>query len=97
MSEQKRDWQKDLKVLRERLGGISEKKKAWGKEQRETIKAIRGAMAGGPATIPEIIERTKLPGEKVVWHLMALKKYGRVAECGQSGDCFRYALKEGAA
>ncbi len=95
MSEPKRDWQKDLKVFRERMGGLSEEKKAWAREQRDTLKAIRQALAGGPATIPQIAERTGMPGKKVLWHVMAMKRYGKVAECGQAGDYYLYELKEG--
>jgi predicted Rossmann fold nucleotide-binding protein DprA/Smf involved in DNA uptake len=97
MSEAKRDWQKDLKILRERVGCLSEEKKAWAKEQRDTLKAISQALGGGPATIQEIAARTALPGEKVVWLVMAMKRYGKITECGRAGDCYLYGWKGGAA
>ncbi len=93
MSETKRNWREDLKGFRQRMG-LSEEKKAWAKDQRDTMKAIREALKQGPLTIPEIVSRANLPGVKVVWHVMAMKRYGQVAEAGQSGDCYRYELKE---
>lgn len=94
MTEQKRNWRQDLKLFRERLGGLSEEKKAWAKQQRDTLKAIRLALQQGPATIPEIASRASLPSQTVVWHIMAMKRYGQLAECGQSGDFFLYRIKE---
>jgi predicted transcriptional regulator len=97
MTEQKRNWRQDLKILRERVGGLSEEKKARAKQQADTLKAIRRALTQGPATIPEIASRASLPNATVVWHIMAMKRYGQLAECGQSGDYFLYRIKEAAA
>jgi hypothetical protein len=94
MADAKRNWREDLKVLRERMGGVSDEKKARTKDNRETVKAIQGALKGGPRTVPEISAETKIPGRKVLWYLMAMKKYGKVAEAGLAGDCYRYELKE---
>jgi hypothetical protein len=84
-------------VLRERLGGVSEQKKARTKDQRETMKAIQTALKAGPRTVPEISAETKIPSQKVLWYLMAMRKYGQVAEAGQAGDYYRYELKEASA
>jgi len=94
MADTKRNWREDLKVLRERLGGVSEEKKARTKDTRETVKAIQGALKAGPRTVPEISAETKIPSHKVLWFLMAMKKYGKVAEAGLAGDYHRYQLKE---
>lgn len=94
MSEAKRNWREDVKVFRERMGGLSEEKKAMVKDQRDTTKAIQGALKGGPRTVPEISAETKIPSQKVLWYVMAMKRYGKVAEAGQAGDYFRYELKE---
>jgi len=94
VSETKRNWRDDLKVFRERMGGVTEERKAWNKEQREAEKAIREALKPGPLTIPEISDATRLPSKKVVWFVMAMKRYGKIAEAGQAGDYYRYALKE---
>ncbi len=94
MSETKRNWREDLKVFRERMGGLTEEKRAAGKEQREALKGIQDALKGGPRTIPEIAGETKLPSPKVMFYVMAMKRYGQVAEVGQAGDYMQYALKE---
>lgn len=94
MPETKRNWREDVKVFRERMGGLTEDRKAMAKDQRDTIKAIQGVLKGGPRTVPEISAETKIPSPKVMWYVMALKRYGKVAEAGQAGDYFRYQLKE---
>jgi len=94
MGEGKRNWREDVKVFRERMGGLTEAKKAMSKDQRDTMKAIQAALKGGPRTVPEISAETKIPSYKVLWYIMAMKRYGKVAEAGQAGDYFRYGLKE---
>jgi hypothetical protein len=94
MADAKRNWREDLKVFRERLGGLSEEKKARTKDNRQTVKAIQEALKGGPRTVPEISAATKIPSHKVLWYVMAMKKYGKVAEAGPAGDYYRYELKE---
>lgn len=94
MSETARNWREDLKIFRERMGGLTESKKAKTKEQRDVTKAIQEALKGGPRTVPEIAAQTGLPSHKVLWYVMALKKYGKIAEAGQAGDYYRYAWKE---
>lgn len=94
MGEAKRDWRADLKVFRDRMGGLTEAKKAMAKTQRDNLKAILDALKSGPRTVPEISRETRIPGEKVLWYIMALKRFGKVAEDGQAGDYFRYQSKE---
>jgi hypothetical protein len=94
VNEAKRNWREDLKLFRERMGGVTEDRKAWNKEQREAEKVIREALKAGPLTVPEISDATALPSRKVVWFVMAMKRYGKVSEAGQAGDYYRYALKE---
>ncbi|MBN2056691.1 hypothetical protein JW905_17320 [bacterium] len=85
---------KGIAVLRERLGGVSETSMAHLKEQTRIHKLIRDTLGSGPKTIPQIAVATALPVEKVVWHLMALRRYGQIVEEDQVGDYFRYRLKE---
>ncbi|MBE0657820.1 MAG: winged helix-turn-helix domain-containing protein [Bryobacteraceae bacterium] len=94
MSVSTRDWRADLKVFRERMGGLSEEKKAWAKAQRQTLKAISDALKQGPMTIPQISAAAHLPSPDVIWHVMAMKRYGKIAEAGQSGDYYLYQLRE---
>jgi hypothetical protein len=88
------EWREALRLFRERMGGLTEAKKAFLKSDREARKALREALRFGPKTIPELTLQLDLPGEKVVWYVMALKRYGEIVEAGRSGDYFRYALKE---
>ena len=94
MSEEKRNWREDLKVFRERMGGLSEVKKARTKEQRDATKAIQDALKDGPRTVPEISSLTKIPSQKVLWYVMAMKRYNKVAEADRTDDYYRYQWKE---
>jgi len=88
------EWREALRIFRERMGGLTETKKAYLKADRDTRKALRQALKYGPKTIPELTQQLNLPGEKVTWYVMALRRYGEIVESGQAGDYFRYALKE---
>jgi predicted Rossmann fold nucleotide-binding protein DprA/Smf involved in DNA uptake len=94
MGEAKQDWREGLKAFRERLGGLTEAKKAMAKDQRDTTKAILDALKNGPRTVPELSETTRIPSQKVLWYVMALKRYGKIAEAGLAGDYYRYERKE---
>jgi len=83
-----------LKAFRDRMGGISEEKKAWARQQKQALTDIRAALKAGPRTIPEIAAETHRPGHEILWYIMAMKRYGKVAERGLDGDYFRYELKE---
>ncbi len=94
MDQPKRNWQADLKIFRERMGGVTERKKLWAKKQNEELKAIRQILKRGPQTIPQIAAEAHVPSEKTMWYVMAMKRYGEVVEAGQEGSYFRYGLKE---
>ena len=95
MNETKRlPWREGLRVFRERMGGLTDAKKSYLKSDREARKAMREALRFGPKTIPELTQQLNLSGEKVMWYVMALKRYGEIVEAGQAGEYFRYALKE---
>jgi hypothetical protein len=87
-------WRAGLKLFRERMGGVTERKKAMAKHQTEALKSIRAALKDGPKTIPAILPQCNLPGPELVWFLMAMKRYGMVVETGHQGDYLLYRLKE---
>lgn len=95
MAERTIDWRQDLKTFRERMGGVSEAKKAWAKDQKETLKTIRSALQEGAATVPVLAAKTGIPAASVLWYVLALKRFGQVVEAGHEGDYLRYRLKEG--
>jgi hypothetical protein len=47
--------------------------------------------------VPEIHAATGIPADEVLWHLMAMKKYGKVVEREEREGYYEYALapKEG--
>lgn len=87
---------KPIQVLRDRHGGMSADLKEYVKDQNKTRKAIKESLKGGAKTIPQISGDTGLESDKVVWHIMAMKRYGDILEADRSGDYFKYELVKGA-
>jgi hypothetical protein len=87
-------WREALRRFRERMGGLTETRKAYAKADRDARKALREALKSGPTTVPALAAAAQLPSEDVLWHLMAMRRYGEVAEAGRAGDHYLYALKE---
>lgn len=52
--------------------------------------AVREALRAGPATVPELSERTGLEPRVVFWYLNALRKYGAAEIAEVDGDFLRY-------
>ncbi len=86
--------QKPVAVLKERMGGLSDKTKQFVKEQNQVKKAIRATLKAGPATVPDIARKNGLDTAKVMWQLMAMKRYGEIVEGATKGDYYTYRLKE---
>jgi len=63
----------------------------------DVIKRIGVELGGGPQTVPELSEATGMPTPDVLWHLMAMKRYGMVNEHAKDSDYFRYVLAAPAA
>ena len=82
------------KLLRERLGGVPEKNLEYSKEVSRVRRAVLEALKEGPGTVPEIAGKTGLPADKVFWHLMSLRKYGKVCEIEDVDEYVRYGLLE---
>lgn len=83
-----------LKRLRDEHRETVEKTQELLKEQNAIRKQIRQVMEAGPKTVPEIAAATSLPGESVMWHIVAMKKYNLVAEAGMDGSYYQYQLVE---
>jgi predicted ArsR family transcriptional regulator len=81
-----------LTALRERRAAETEAAQARLKEQVKIEREITRVLKEGPKTVPALAEATGLPTRAVFWHLIALKKYGKVAEAEQEGDYFQYRL-----
>ena len=67
-----------IEILRERHGGMSKELKDYFNEQQKIYKALRAALANGPRTVPQLARECSLPSPVVMWHLMALRRYGDV-------------------
>ena len=92
MAEEKK--KKPLQILKEKIGPVPKERQEKVKEHTKIKSSIKKALKEGPLTIPEIAESTGLPSPTVLWHLMSMKKYGKVAEREQSGDYLKYGLIE---
>lgn len=83
-----------LKRLRAEHEQTVERTQVLLREHNSIRKQIRRAMADGPKTVPEVTAATQLPGEVVMWHITAMKKYNLIAEIGMSGNFYQYQLME---
>jgi hypothetical protein len=81
-----------LATMRERMGGISEKKKQHAKKLKAARKAIVQMLTEKAATVPEIATALNIPSDEALWHITGMRKYGQVVEAGEAGDYFLYAL-----
>ena len=84
-----------LQALRESRGGVSAEMKAWLKDQQDVRKRLRTALAGRARTVPELAGECGLEAGRVLWHLMAMRRYGEVTEAGERDRYVLYALKRG--
>jgi hypothetical protein len=81
-------------LLRERMGGVPKELTQRHKERQERGRKIVKALREGPKTVPEIAGATEIPAYRVLWHVMSLKKYGKVVEGEEQDSYFQYMLKE---
>lgn len=80
-----------LKALRKERREYIEQARVRIKESRIMIKAIKGQLATGPKTVPEMAAALGKESAKVLCFVAALKKYGEVVEGAKAGDYFTYA------
>lgn len=81
-----------LNKFKERRGGIPDRLLESQKELLKRQRAIRNALAKGPAAVPSIAGETGIPEDATFWLLMLMRKYGEIEEKGQDGDYPLYAL-----
>ncbi len=84
-----------LAILRERRGGMSDDLKEYFKEQQRIRKALREALKEGAKTVPELASMTELEKPVTLWHVMAMRRYGEVAETAERDGYPLYGLKGG--
>ena len=81
-------------VLRERLGGVPKEVTEAHKQRQDAGRKIVRALRDGPRTVPELADATGLPAHQVLWHIMGMRKYGKVLEGEEQDGYFQYALEE---
>jgi predicted transcriptional regulator len=81
-----------IEVLRERHGGMSKELKDYFNEQQKIYKALRAALKNGPRTVPQLAKECSLPSPTVMWHLMALRRYGQVLDGPEENGYLLYTL-----
>jgi predicted transcriptional regulator len=81
-----------IEVLRERHGGMSKELKESFNEQQKVYKALRAALKNGPRTVPQLAKECSLPSPTVMWHLMALRRYGQVLDGPEENGYLLYTL-----
>jgi len=79
-----------LKRLREGHRASVDATQALLKEQQAIRKEMRQAMQAGSMTVPELAAAIHLPPDQVLWHVIAMKKYGLVVEVGLSDGYYQY-------
>jgi predicted transcriptional regulator len=75
-----------LKRLRGQHADSVARTQALYKAQRGIQQEICAFIRETPKSVPEIAAAISRPSHEVLWHLMAMKKYGIVIETGMCGD-----------
>ena len=85
--------QKDaMKLFRERRGGVNRAQQQANRANDKAAVAICSHLEKGPITVPELAAATSIAPSRVLWHIAAMRKYGRVREAGTDGDYVQYEL-----
>jgi DNA gyrase/topoisomerase IV subunit A len=87
-----KDEKEKLKALREERKDILDRNKERLKKQNQELNLIKKELKGGPRTVPEMVSATGLSGDRVLWYIMALKKYNEIQEGELVGEYFKYIL-----
>ena len=83
---------KPIQILRERRGGVPGELVERNRQQSVTRKRITEALQNEPKTVPELAHEIDQPSHEVLWHVMGMKKYGKVIEAEQVDGYFKYQL-----
>jgi hypothetical protein len=81
-----------IEMLRERRGGIPPELKAYVANQQKVYKALRAALKAGPRTVPQLAAECGIPAPEVMWHLMAMRRYGEVLDGAEENGYLLYTL-----
>jgi predicted Rossmann fold nucleotide-binding protein DprA/Smf involved in DNA uptake len=82
-----------LKKLNELRGPVPQSLRDYVAAQSKAQQAILKALKEGPKTAPELAAAAGLPQDKALWHLSALRKYGKIGEVAGRGEYPKYEVK----
>ena len=83
-----------LKELREKHKESVARTQSLVKDQNTIRRQIRQALGDEAKTIPQVAQGSGLPIDQVLWHMMAMKKYGLIQEQGMDGEYYMSELKK---
>ncbi len=89
---EKPDTKKPIQILRERRGGVPRELIERNRQQAAIRRKLAEVLQSASKTVPELAQETGLPTHEVFWHLMGMKKYGKVAEGKEREGYFEYEL-----
>lgn len=81
-----------VQILRERRGGVPGELMERNRRHGVIRRKILAALKKEPMTVPELARAVELPTHEVFWHVVGMKKYGKVAESEQVDGYFKYEL-----
>jgi hypothetical protein len=84
-----------IQILRERRGALPRELVQRHRQQRVVRRKIEKALKSAAKTVPELAAEIGEATHDVLWHVTAMKKYGKVAEAEASGSYFKYILVNG--
>lgn len=82
-----------IDILRERHGGISKELKEYFNTQQRVRKALKAALQTGAKTVPQLAAESGVDAAAVLWHLMAMRRYGEVVDGPEQDGYVLYRLK----
>jgi hypothetical protein len=102
MSIEKEDGGRRVELKKERMQALKRLRqehtgqiKAVREKTRDTAalrREVKNVLGAGPLTVPALAEAVGASTDSVLWHVMAMVKYGLAAEDEQEGDYFKYRL-----
>jgi len=84
---------RSIDILRDRQGGMWKELKEYFNTQQKGRKVLKGALQGGPKTVPQVAAETGIESASVLWHLMAMRRYGEVTDGPEQDGYVLYRLK----
>jgi predicted transcriptional regulator len=81
-----------LKALRQKHADTVEETREALKNQQQVRRMINEQLKDEAKTVPATAEAIGLPASEVLWHVMAMKKYGLIVETGLDGEYYTYQV-----